>query len=388
MISLPTRPLSTTSAILSLVIFTSSLLLTACSEPKSSNSEGIDTQSMGSLLSNKSEGFTPVLSGRSITFPADHQAHEGFRQEWWYLTANLKTEQGKQLGLQWTQFRIALSPPKSGSKSNDENRGWATDQLYMAHSAITTETSHLASERWSRAHPQLAGVDTYPFTVKLDNWRWQSQGADLFPASLTVSDDNFAYQLTLSSHSPYQLQGEKGFSIKSADASVASYYYSQPFIEVEGWVTPKKDSEAEGVTKRQKVSGKAWLDREWSSQFLNRSQQGWDWFSLRLDDGSALMLFQLRGEQNFYSARRMYSDGSGHNIKSGMIQMTALDWHQIGDNRYPVSWKITIPSEQIEITTYSLNPNANMPLSVSYWEGPIHFTGSHGGEGYMELTGY
>ncbi|RTR31613.1 lipocalin-like domain-containing protein [Shewanella atlantica] len=377
------RSILTISAILSLA-----LLLTACSESKLPDREGIDAGSMGKLLGNKSGGFTPVLPGKNITFPADHQAHEGFRQEWWYLTANLTTEQGNSLGLQWTQFRIALSPADNSSKQRDENRDWATDQLYMAHSAVTTESSHLASERWSRSHPQLAGVNTAPFSVKLDNWKWQSQGEALFPASLTVSDNRFAYQLNLSSDSPYQLQGEKGFSIKSLDGSVASYYYSQPFIEVEGWVTPEKSPDNGGVSERQKVSGKAWLDREWSSQFLNRSQQGWDWFSLRLNDGSALMLFQLRGEQNFYSARRMFADGSGHNVESGMIQMSAIDWHQIGDNRYPVSWKIAIPSEQIEITTHSLNPNANMALSVNYWEGPINIQGSHSGEGYMELTGY
>jgi len=393
MISIYTRLISAVLAIFSprllvLAIFISALQLAACSEPKSSGNEGIDTGSMGSLLGNKSGGFTPVLPGKNITFPADHQAHEGFRQEWWYLTANLTTEQGNSLGLQWTQFRIALSPADNSSKQRDENRDWATDQLYMAHSAVTTESSHLASERWSRSHPQLAGVNTAPFSVKLDNWKWQSQGEALFPASLTVSDNRFAYQLNLSSDSPYQLQGEKGFSIKSLDGSVASYYYSQPFIEVEGWVTPEKSPDNGGVSERQKVSGKAWLDREWSSQFLNRSQQGWDWFSLRLNDGSALMLFQLRGEQNFYSARRMFADGSGHNVESGMIQMSAIDWHQIGDNRYPVSWKIAIPSEQIEITTHSLNPNANMPLSVNYWEGPINIQGSHSGEGYMELTGY
>jgi len=381
--SLYKRSILTISAILSLA-----LLLTACSEKKLPDREGIDAGSMGKLLGNKSGGFTPVLPGKNITFPADHQAHEGFRQEWWYLTANLTTEQGNSLGLQWTQFRIALSPADNSSKQRDENRDWATDQLYMAHSAVTTESSHLASERWSRSHPQLAGVNTAPFSVKLDNWKWQSQGEALFPASLTVSDNRFAYQLNLSSDSPYQLQGEKGFSIKSLDGSVASYYYSQPFIEVEGWVTPEKSPDNGGVSERQKVSGKAWLDREWSSQFLNRSQQGWDWFSLRLNDSSALMLFQLRGEQNFYSARRMFADGSGHNVESGMIQMSAIDWHQIGDNRYPVSWKIAIPSEQIEITTHSLNPNANMPLSVNYWEGPINIQGSHSGEGYMELTGY
>ncbi|WP_299797611.1 lipocalin-like domain-containing protein [uncultured Shewanella sp.] len=384
---LPAHPPSITSAGLRLAIFGSAFLLTACSDPNSADSKGVDTRSMGGLLGGRSEGYTPVLPGRRITFPADHQSHEGFRQEWWYLTANLKSEQGKPLGLQWTQFRVALAPPGSSSNHRDTTRGWATDQLYMAHSAVTTETSHLATERWSRAHPQLAGVESSPFTVKLDNWLWQSQDEELFPATLTVSDDQFSYQLRLSTHAPYQLQGEEGFSIKSPDGSVASYYYSQPFIEVEGWVTTGGEN-GEGVIQRQKVSGEAWLDREWSSQFLTSSQQGWDWFSLRLDDGSALMLFQLRGVENFYSARRMFDDGSGHNIDPTMVEMAVIDWHQIGGVRYPVSWKIRIPPEKIDITTHSLNPGANMLLSVSYWEGPINIQGSHNGEGYMELTGY
>jgi predicted secreted hydrolase len=29
-----------------------------------------------------------------------------------------------------------------------------------------------------------------------------------------------------------------------------------------------------------------------------------------------------------------------------------------------------------------------MATRFAYWEGPIRFTGSHVGEGYLEMTGY
>ena len=350
------------------------LMLAGCGGPDEHG-----TTTMGGLMGEASTGFTPVVADKHLSFPADHLAHDDFRQEWWYLTANLTTETGKPLGLQWTQFRIALSPqvPQSPSK-------WASNQLYMAHSAVTTAKQHKAEERWSRGQAQLAGVSSNPLTIQLDNWRWQSQDNDLFPATLDVTGDDFSYSLNLTTSASYQRQGDKGYSVKSADGSVASYYYSQPFISVAGTVT--LDGE------RLKVSGNAWLDREWSSQFLNKHQQGWDWFAIRLDDGSALMLFQLRGigkrENAFYSARRMFADGSGRNINSNMlpgaIEMRPTDWQ----GNYPVAWQISIPSEQLELTIQPLNRNSSMPLAITYWEGPISVQGSHNGLGYMELTGY
>jgi predicted secreted hydrolase len=336
---------------------------------------------MSATLGQTSEGYQAVIPGKTMTFPLDHGAHPGFRQEWWYLTANLTTEAGEPIGLQWTQFRFAGA--MDGIVSAAAN-GWATNQLYMAHTALTTARIHLADEKWSRQHPQMAYVLDAPLTVYLDNWRWQSLGGALFPALLQARADGFSYRLSLSSFSPLQLQGEGGYSRKSADGSVASYYYSQPFIEVRGEVV------IEG--KPVKVSGNAWLDREWSSQFLNDGQQGWDWFALRLNDGSALMLFQLRasepGEKPFFSGRRMYPDGSGKTLRSEQITLEAIRFETVEGSNYPVTWEIRVPDEQVDITLKPLNPLARMPLTVSYWEGPVHFTGSHSGVGYMELTGY
>jgi predicted secreted hydrolase len=41
------------------------------------------------------------------------------------------------------------------------------------------------------------------------------------------------------------------------------------------------------------VKGTAWLDREWSSSYLDANAVGWDWVGFNLH-GGALMAFQIR----------------------------------------------------------------------------------------------
>ncbi|MEZ9040008.1 MULTISPECIES: lipocalin-like domain-containing protein [unclassified Vibrio] len=349
-------------------------------------------QNMGSILGTETQTenetaidqaqFSPVVKGIDITFPADHQAHPDFRHEWWYLTANLIDEEGNALGVQWTQFRFAAAPQESGNSTKETT--WQSQPIYMAHSAVTTKDKHYADEKWSRDQAELAGVSTSPFRVYLDDWQWTSTTDDLFPATLVANSSQFGYSLKLTNNAPYQKQGEQGYSTKSSDGKVASYYYSQPFIDVSGEVT------IDGITHQ--VSGKGWIDREWSSQFLLDSQQGWDWFALRLNDKTSLVMFQLRnsttGEASYANARLMQQDGSGIAISQQEITLTAINQTEIDGRDYPTEWQISIPSQQIELTVSALNPNAKMPLSVPYWEGPIVIKGSHFGAGYMELTGY
>ncbi|MBR9874984.1 carotenoid 1,2-hydratase [Vibrio sp. J1-1] len=344
-------------------------------------------QNVGALLGGneapvEAESFTPVMKGVEITFPADHQAHLDFRHEWWYLTANLTDEKGNPLGVQWTQFRFAAVPQKD--EPAEKKAVWQSHQIFMAHNAITTKDKHYADEKWSRDHSELAGVDASPFRVYLDDWQWKSSTNDLFPATLKTNSKQFGYSLTLTSNAPYQKQGEQGYSTKSSDGQAASHYYSQPFIDVEGEVT------IDGETHQ--VSGKGWIDREWSSQYLHESQQGWDWFALRLTDETSLVVFQLRdsrtGQASYSHAKLMHKDGSGIAIQQNNIHLEATKQTQIEGRNYPTEWQLSIPDQQVELTISALNPKAQMPLSVTYWEGPVTIDGSHSGTGYMELTGY
>ncbi|MEG3219213.1 carotenoid 1,2-hydratase [Vibrio gigantis] len=367
------------------------LFLLGCEE-SGHDSKQQTTQNMGSILGTETQTddetaiekgqFSPVVKGVDITFPIDHQAHPDFRHEWWYLTGNLIDEEGNALGVQWTQFRFATAPQENGNSTKET--AWQSQQIYMAHSAVTTKDKHYADEKWSRGQTELAGVGSSPFRVYLDDWQWTSTTDDLFPATLNANSEQFSYSLILTSNSSYQKQGEQGYSTKSSDGKVASYYYSQPFINVSGEVV------IDGVTHQ--VFGKGWIDREWSSQFLLDSQQGWDWFALRLSGETSLVVFQLRnsttGKANYSHARLMNQDGSGITIKQQDISLTAIRQTKIDGREYPTEWQISIPTQQIELTASALNPNAKMPLSVPYWEGPIIIRGSHSGSGYMELTGY
>ena len=113
------------------------------------------------------------------------------------------------------------------------------------------------------------------------------------------------------------LEGDKGYSRKSEDGR-ASYYFSQPFYEVEGELILR------GAPI--KVSGRAWMDREWSSQPLSPDQKGWDWFSLHLSSGEKLMLFRLRGVsgRDFIGGNWIDADGRARQLAPEDVSIEPL----------------------------------------------------------------
>ena len=329
-------------------------------------------------LGETAEGFTPVTPGKVFSFPADHGPHPDFRIEWWYLTANLVDAGGAPCGLQWTLFRQATD-------AGPQREGWANQQLWMGHAAVTRADTHRFNELFARGGVDQAGVDAKPFAAWINDW--EMKGADrtddhmLAPLTLKASGADFSYELTLQADRPVVLQGDAGFSRKS-DRGQASYYYSQPFFRAHGsLVIDDRTTD---------VSGKAWMDREWSSQPLGSDQTGWDWLSLHLASGDKLMLYRLRqkdGRDDPFG-NWISSDGRTQQIFAADIRMTPQGWAEVAGRKLPVEWQIVIPSRSFAITCKPLNPAAWMGTGFSYWEGPITFSGSHDGVGYLELTGY
>jgi predicted secreted hydrolase len=326
-------------------------------------------------LGHQAAAFTPVVPGRVFSFPADHGPHDGFRIEWWYVTANLKDDQGREFGAQWTLFRSAL-------KATPEVAGWGNQIIWLGHAAVTSATVHHAAERYARGGVGQAGVSLAPFNAWIDDWRFSSQGSDpMADLQLSARDKHFGYQLRLSSTRPLVLQGDKGFSQKSEQGQ-ASYYYSQPFFQARGTL------EIDGKTYQ--VSGPAWLDREWSSQPLTANQTGWDWFSLHLDSGEQVMLYRMRQKDGAPYLTGTWIDAQGQTqlLHAVDISLTPQDTAKVAGRSMPVRWSIKIPDKHLDITISALNPNAWMALRIPYWEGPVQLSGSHGGQGYLEMTGY
>ncbi len=350
------------------IILTIAMILSGCdNKPTRSNSVKTLTQSQDFV-------FEPVVKGEPIVFPRDYGEHPEYLAEWWYLTANLKTETGKEIAVQWTLFRMATS--------DDDLTGWKTPQMYMAHAVITTKEKIWATERFARGGIGQAGVSLKPFRAWLDNWSWRAPTSNPFPGQLEFSDDDMLARLNIKQRGAIVLQGDKGYSQKHPLLGIASYYYSAPFLDLDGII------ELDG--KQYKVNGRGWFDREWSSSMLSAKQQGWDWFSIHLEDGSALMVSQLRekGQRPYFIGSRSWPNGKVVELDNNQIRMKPLHFLEVSGISFPLSWLIEVPSQGLRLQTNVVRRDQWLHFMFPYWEGPIKVTGSQKGKGFMELTGY
>lgn len=359
------------------------LLISACEPPDTS-----ERPSDFAVLAQQVDGFKQAKPGNGLSFPADHGAHPDFRIEWWYLTANLTDAVGEPYGIQWTLFRVGVEPALQKSIENSSQNS----QLFMAHMAITTPTTHLSFQRYADGianDPSArAGVTVSPFSAWLDDWTLKSTATGWLPLEVHAKQGNDAFRLRLESDMPPILQGDAGFSQKHVDGG-GSYYYSQPFLKAKGELT------LDGQTIP--VAGDAWLDREWGSQFLQQDQAGWDWFSLHLKNGEKLMLFQLRqspginSEGHFIYGNLINKDGTNTRLDPRQISLEVMSETAINGRSLPMQWQISLPQINRQMTIDALHTDQWMDVDFPYWEGVVTVNGKgpeNSGRGYMELTGY
>ena len=347
------------------------------------------TLTVDKLLGGAEEGnYARADRPREFLFPSDHGPHPQFKTEWWYYTGNLLSENDRRFGYQLTFFRSALSPEPMQRVSS-----WATNQVYMAHFALTDAEAErfYYFERFSRDSLGLAGAKAEPFQVWLENWRVEKGQGEVLPMRLSASEDDVAIDLHLQSAKPIVLQGQNGLSQKSAQPGNASYYYSMTRLATSGRIV------IAGETFQ--VAGTSWLDREWSTSALGEDQVGWDWFSLQLDDGRELMYYQLRLKDGtadpLSSGVLVDASGATQRLRPNDIQIKVLDYWQSSKSgaRYPAEWRLDIVKEGISLEILPVLADQELHTTVRYWEGAVSVQGEQranklGGVGYVELTGY
>lgn len=332
------------------------------------------------------EGFAKANEPRQFVFPADHGPHPDFRNEWWYFTGNLDSDEGLRFGYELTIFRFALSPRLPESDS-----AWRTNQVYIAHLAVTDVSGgrFYVAQRYSRGALGLAGAQGEPFRVWLEEWEIAS-----VPGSndwrLVAADEEFAVDVVLTPVRNPVLNGEAGLSRKSSMPGNASYYYSIPRLATGGTVRTGENDH--------KVSGLSWLDREWSTSALDPDQVGWDWFALQLSDGSDLMFYGLRqrdgGRDSFSAGTFIKPDGRISHLADDDVELEVLDsWVSPEGGTYPSLWKISIPRLGLELMVTPVMADQELFTTVRYWEGAVDVSGQRDsraitGRGYVELTGY
>ena len=358
-------------------------LCTACDGPPPPDS-GLDVAR--ALGGEADAGYARAIAPRDFAFPADHNAHPDFRNEWWYVTGQLESGAGERFGYQVTFFRIALAPDEPEADS-----AWATRQVWMAHTALTEidREEHHHEARLARGAVGLAGQTSQPFRVWLEDWSLSGEPGGGFPWQIDVATDEFALELTLTPERPPLLQGREGLSQKSAEPGNASYYYSITRLATTGQISSGEET--------MPVTGLSWLDREWSTSALGVDQEGWDWFSLHLDSGDDLMLYRLRtrdGQADPHSAGKLlFDDAQVLSLDADAFRLEPLRWwtSPLGV-RYPVAWRVEVPSAKLDVQVQAALDDQEMDTGILYWEGAVEVYDEHGrvrlGTGYLEMTGY
>ena len=247
-------------------------------------------------------------------------------------------------------------------------------------------------ERINRKGIGNAGADSERLMVWNEDWFLKGKDEKHL---IEAVESGMGIKLQLVPMKELVFHGQNGISKKGSKIGNASHYFSYTRMKTSGTVFMHG--------KAYKVLGTSWMDHEYSSNQLNDELAGWDWFSLKLDNQTELMLYQLRrkagGIDSFSSGTLVSADGVTRHLKRNEFTVRPLtQWKSKRSGiTYPSGWKLEVPSFGIKL---SLSPDLNdqelydlRSISASYWEGSVSVEGTIRGDlikgkGYVELVGY
>ena len=360
----------------------------------------------GALASGPPEGqttFRGIKEYREISpgdipgLPRAFYYQKEYKIQWWYFTGHLFDDRGREFGYELAFFVFGIQKRHYRSQ-------FGVDNIYVSHFAVSdlgqkkfyfTGTADAGAFGLTGAGGNLlhVWVDNASLQGSPERMHLRASGNAGSPESPTTFQgvNNSALNLVLSPEKPLVLNGEHGYSRKSALSPYqASFYFSYTRLKTEGTLTI-------GGTAFP-VKGQSWFDREISSRGLAANQLGWDWFSIQLRDRREIMLYLLRNKDGligpFSSGTFVYSDGRYRHLQKDDFSVTVLSYYhsQKTGARYPAQWAIRIPSEEVALKITPLMEDqeciATATTGNRYWEGTCRVEGSAEGRAYVELTGY
>ena len=229
-------------------------------------------------------------TARRSDFPSGFGAHPDTRIEWWYVTGALEAA-ARVWGFQITFFRAATGIAAASSSR------FAARELVFAHAAVSDLEQHRLrhDQRIARSGFGIAEAsprhETRSSRARLDARAATAASMAAAATAARAASDEAARSPSISrsprrsrscSRAPGGVVAARGRAARRS-----SRYYSEPQLDGHG---RRSRSTAAAVA----VTGRAWLDHEWSDSFLDREAVGWDWIGMNLDDGAALTAFRLR----------------------------------------------------------------------------------------------
>ena len=304
-----------------------------------------------------------AYKAKLVKLPADDAPHD-LQTEWWYYNGHLTTEDGRYFSFHYVIF---------------------LDNSLVSHTAVHVSiTDHQTGRRYTDqqrtgGNPSIGVKNGFNFVF--GDWAMvRSGGYD----QLKVKSNDFMFDLSLTDGAPVTYHGGTGL-LDFARAGT-SYYYSRPRMPTRGIV---KINGKESV-----VTGDSWFDHQWGD--FQAGHLSWNWFALQLDDGTDIMLYELRDA----NGSPVLNSGT-LSRKTTSINLAAADFttrslsHWVSKAtliNYPIGWHVSIPDQDIDLTLavpYEESEfDGRLTTHNAYWEGPVSIKGSHQGQGFVELGGY
>ncbi len=350
------------------------------------------------------EGIAELVSGSAdplrdgtefdaIVLPRDLFAHKNAQTEWWYYTGHAKSDSGRHFGFELVFFKRRTDLDKFGNVP----LRLLGNPIYFAHFAVTEQEtksfrySHRKSANGLLDDPASASEKHYH--LRLGDWSVrESHGNHVLRASI---GNDLLFEASLKPVKPVVLNGKKKDGVSFKDEGQASRYFSYTRMELDGDITSNGETEH--------FTGSAWMDREFGTWTPTEKQKGWDWFSIQLDEGTDIMVYQLRDSRNNvsdYSAGVFVEkDGTYEHLPYPDFQVTPTgDWKSENSGAtYPSGWNIDIPSRGVSLSVTPVVRNQELDTRgttmIVYWEGACLVAGNVGGNdvtgnAYVELVGY
>jgi predicted secreted hydrolase len=320
--------------------------------------------------------FCLLLSAVDFTFPRDHGMHEETHTEWWYYTGHLQTRSGRRFGFELTFFRVGVIPQTAPPRTR-----WDLHDLGLAHFAITDVDGKRFRwfEKLNRQSPFTANAAAGYLDIFNEGWSATTMRDGSW--HLVSSADGESLDLVLRTRKPPAVHSD----------IAGMHYYSMTRLEVTGTI------------RGEPCHGIAWMDHEFGNSTFGGPQQGWDWFSVQLDNDTELMLYRIRRRDGTTdpssSGSLITSDGSVIHLRYDAMRIDPTGrWKSPkSGGTYPMGWRIAIPSLHLTLTLTPLLTDQELltphSTNVTYWEGAVAIAGSFentavSGRGYVEMTGY
>ena len=353
------------------------------------------TSALFDLITNSVAGEADSLRDGSefdpVVLPRDLAAHDNVQTEWWYYTGHFTSAGGSEYGFELVFFKRRTDLDKFSVIP----LRLIGNPYYFAHFAITDKdagTFRYAHRKSSNGPLDLpASASDSHYYLSLGDWSVRESG-DSHVARATL-EDGTTLEFTLTPEKPAILNGREGVSYK--DERQASRYFSYTRMQLVGTLLSNRTSE--------RVTGSAWMDREFGTWTPTENQKGWDWFSIQLDNGCELMCYQLRNSKGETSD---YSSGSFVDENGDLTALTSSDFtiKPIGTWKsprsgavYPSVWKLSVPKLALDLRVTPVIEDQELDTRGStmivYWEGACGVSGTAGdtsvrGQAYVELVGY